>query len=66
MTPLIIRVSTAWEASGLSLAAFGDLVDGLIVSGRAVRHRDLLVFPNLKTAALVLTGRPRTRRKGKR
>ncbi|HPA50127.1 MAG TPA: hypothetical protein PLP50_00880 [Thermoanaerobaculia bacterium] len=61
MNPLIISVSTAWEASGLSLAAFGDLVDALVSSGRAVRHRDLLVFPNLKTAALVLSGRPRRR-----
>lgn len=61
MNPLIVSVSTAWECSGLSLAAFGDLVDGLIASGRAVRHRDLLVFANLKTAALVLAGRPRRR-----
>ncbi|HPA52889.1 MAG TPA: hypothetical protein PLP50_14940 [Thermoanaerobaculia bacterium] len=61
MNPLIISVSTAWECSGLSLAAFGDLVDGLVTSGRAVRHRDILVFPNVRTAALVLTGRPRRR-----
>ena len=63
MNPLIVSVSTAWECSGLSLAAFGDLVDGLIASGRAVRHRDLLVFPNVRTAALVLSGRPRRRRR---
>lgn len=66
MNPIIVRVSTAWEASGLSLAAFSDLVGGLVASGRAVRHRDVIVFPNLKTAALVLTGRTRARRKGKR
>ena len=63
MNPLIVSVSTALECSGLSLAAFSDLVDGLISSGRAVRHRDLLVFPNVKTAALVLSGRPRRRRR---
>ena len=63
MNPLIVSVPTAWECSGLSLAAFGDLVDALIASGRAVRHRDVLVFPNVRTAALVLTGRPRRRRR---
>ena len=63
MNPIIIAVSTAWECSGLSLDAFGDLVDALVASGRAVRHRDLLVFPNVKTAALVLAGRPRRRRR---
>lgn len=61
MKPLIVSVGTAWECSGLSLAAFGDLVDALVSSGRAVRHRDLLVFPNVRTASLVLTGRPRRR-----
>jgi len=61
VNPIIIAVSTAWECSGLSLDAFGDLVDALVASGRAVRHRDLLVFPNLKTA--VLAGRPRRRRR---
>ncbi len=56
-----MKTTTAWECSGLSLAAFDDLVDSLVSSGRAVRHRDLLVFPNLKTA--VLAGRPRRRRR---
>lgn len=56
-----MKTTTAWECSGLSLAAFDDLVDSLVSSGRAVRHRDLLVFPNLKTAALA--GRPRRRRR---
>ncbi len=63
MNPLIMKTTTAWECSGLSLAAFGDLVDSLVSSGRAVRHRDVLVFPNVKTAALVLTGRSRRRRR---
>ena len=63
MNPIVIRTSTAWECSGLSLAAFGDLVDALVSSGRAIRHRDVLVFPSLKTAALVLAPRPRRRRR---
>ena len=63
MKPLIVNVSTAWECSGLSLDAFGDLVDGLIASGRAVRHRDLIVFAHTRAAAIVLSGRPRRRRR---
>lgn len=65
MNPLVVSVATAWECSGLSLAAFGDLVDALRESGRIVRSRHLLVFPNVKTAALVLN-RSGRRRKPKR
>ena len=63
MNPLIVSVSTAWECSGLSLDAFGDLVDALVASGRAVRHRDVIVFSSVRVAALVLAGRPRRRRR---
>ena len=63
MNPIVMSVPTAWEASGLSLEAFGELVDALRESGRIVRHRDLLVFPNVKTAALVLNRAGRRRKR---
>lgn len=65
MNVIIIPEITAWGCSGLRADDFRNLVNALIASDRMARSGRDLVFPNLKTAALVLSGRPR-RRKGKR
>lgn len=61
MNPLIFDSGAAWEASGLSLGAFEQLVRDLEATGHAHRGRGIVVFSSVKVAALVLTGRPRRR-----
>ncbi|MHB8799809.1 MAG: hypothetical protein ACYDBY_15215 [Thermoanaerobaculia bacterium] len=63
MKPIVISEEAAWGCSGLAARDFRELVDALVDSGRMVRSGRLIVFPNLKTASLVLTSRPR--RKGR-
>lgn len=59
MNPLVFDSAAAWEASGLSLGAFEQLVRDLEAAGEAYRGRGVVVFSSVKVAALVLTGRPR-------
>lgn len=59
MNPLIFDSVAAWEASGLTLGAFEQLVRDLEASGHAYRGRGVVVFASVKVAALVLSGRGR-------
>jgi len=63
VNPLILDSGAAWEASGLSLGAFEQLVRDLEATGHAYRGRGVVVFSSVKVAALVLTGRSRRRRR---
>lgn len=66
MSPLVFDSGAAWEASGLSLGTFEQLVRDLEATGRAYRGRGVVVFANLKTAQLVLGCGCHRRRKGRR
>ncbi len=67
MKPIVFDSGAAWEASGLSLGAFEQLVRDLEAAGKAHRGRGVVVFANMKAAQLVLgcgCGRRSARRSG--
>lgn len=64
MNPLVFDSGAAWEASGLSLGAFEQLIRDLEATGHAHRGRGVVVFSSVKVAALVLgCGRRRRARR---
>jgi len=64
VNPLVFDSGAAWEASGLSLGAFEQLIRDLEATGHAHRGRGVVVFSSVKVAALVLgCGRRRRARR---
>ncbi len=70
MTPVVLTAWAAWDRSRLRLDTFQQLVLDLESTGHALRVGRSIVFPNVKSAQLLLGGRaprPRpTQRKGRR